>query len=506
MIVHVDEGRTDARTVHALNALHAPTVGIVVVHAPPSCGIVELASEVLWALGRPPEPKTPTSDLMAWAEAWLATASPRCDLMVYGSARLRNDAHDWLTSLGGLNAITVWMIKSDDDLDHGTAARRTGQVWDWSSFIKLPWTDRYRERASTSSGVEGGEHSVLPPFPWSRRVVGELPSKSYAYAVVGGLVSGYIYAWDDIRSFWGRGNLAGLGALCSVAHLALITRRPGELSVLLRTLEEDVFVDGGLLITDPEGIGGAVACHYADGAGTAHERTATHFSQHASPADSLGVMFAAANRGDRSASVDLTAAVVAADGSSIITRDGVTYQVPPWWRWAARACAHLERLVRCSPRQPIVRMPDTRPYAAIAGPRSRIGDLIPLIEAIKPYVKFYSRGELETSREAADAGDPGGTAREHPTLTPAAARALLSVADDGRSLARCGRVSGAGVEADDEGLQWLLCHGLVHREAERGTYVVAPWIANFLPARMKYAVPADRLERRWLVSNSTTRD
>lgn len=503
MLVLVEEDHSDTATVTAVNELHAPTTGTVVVHAPYDCPRREFAIEVLNALGRPPQFDEPIATLIGWATSWLLAASPRCDLIVYGAGRVAPDTRRWITELAENDHITVWAVSSPDE--RLVSAWTGAAAWHWATFISRPWRQE-RLRRSAPKTLCGAPvppdwgPDDLPPFPWTRQRIDELATGSPEYAAVLQLTLTYESSLEVVHRLLGGPRIEARGVLAAVAYLALISDSGPDLSVLLRHLEEDVFVRGGLLIVDPHKVTERIAELHADQRLGMGRRTGTEHDTNPDPRRGVGLLISQLRRAERDA-FDASANVVAADdGSTLVAGCGSTVHVPPWWRWTVRAAAVSER--ETSPPNPRTPTLTDRScltsYSAISY-REPSGDvhaaLGPIIDAITPNARFHRLTPDATKHPGTPtARMPMTDSTTQPPLTAAAAQKVHELYE-----LRAERMTHHDRIADDDpGLIWLVEHGLVHYNAA-ALPEMAPWLFDLMRRRLSGQInPEVRLRRRFV--------
>lgn len=507
MLIEVEEDHSGTSTVRAVNALHAPAVGTVVVHAPYGCPLREFAIEVLHALDRPPAPEARTADLAAWATAWLTTAAPRCDLLVYGARRLAATSQRWLRELAEHPNVTVWRINDPDELRRDTAYDAgSPAVWRWQTFLTRPWRHPgpHHHAELTLCGrpcPPSWQQDDPPPFPWTRRRIAALPTPSAEYAAVVQLTLTYEAVSPTIERTIGTPDLEARGVTAAVAYLALIARSALDLAIFLRHLEEDVFLRRGLLIADPQRIAARVASLDAEGQlGTSH-RSATEHNCDADPrraVEDLVSRLRPSERREFEASRMISAAT---DGTTLTNGAGTVLHVPPWWNWPVRAAARVRQL---SPTTPSIAALTTKSrltsYQAIEvlgrpASESLHATLAPAIDAIAPDVTLHTLPDPGANIPAAATADGTGDSDDLPPLTPAAAHRLHELYEQ-----RSERLyHHEHLPPDDPGIEWLIAHDLADHHPERGNTTIVPWLYDTMYARLRAPFNAeDRLPRRFI--------
>lgn len=503
MLVHVEEDCSDASSVAAINTLHAPTAGTVVVHAPYGCPRREFAIEVLNALGRPPKDDEPTRQLVAWATSWLITAAPRCDLVIYGAARLASDSIRWLTELAKHDHVTVWFVSSPDEQHRiGTTDAPT---WRWHTFITRPWPAEHALENGTNTLCgepipHGWPQGDLPPFPWTRRRIEEMPTRSPEYAAVLQLTLTYESVFAVIERVLGIPKLEARGVQAAVAYLSLISATAPDLSVLLRHLEEDVFLRGGLLVVDPQQVAERVATLRADHHFSAAHRTGTEHDNDPDPGRGVSILVSHLRQAERKEFTTSQMASAAIDGSTLVSGSGSILHVPSWWRWTIRAAAAMEADSPRHSQRPaspgFTAMSRLAGYSAITfrepvDPEDLHVALAPIIDAIAPVARFRRLADHETedpTTAAAPSLDAAG-----PPLTLAAAQRLHDLYER-----QSGQVNRRDGLVDDAGLAWLVEHRLADRN-ERGIPGMAPWLFDVMQDRLGVRPdPEARLRRRFV--------
>lgn len=511
MLIQVEENDSDSSTVAAINDLHAPAVGTVVVHAPYGCPLREFAIEVLVALGRPPDLDEPAANLTTWAAAWLRTARPRCDLLIYGARRLAASCYTWLRALAEHPQVTVWLIDDPNELQRSTPpAVGATPIWSWQTFITRPWRrERLRDYAAEALCGKpcppGWPRAGLPPFPWTRGRIAEFATGSPEYAAVLQLTLTYEALSPVIERAIGTPRLEARGVMAAVAYLALIADSAADLSVLVRHLEEDVFIRRGLLIVDPHRISQRIAELRADRLLDDAHQDPTMLVHSADPMNAVSHLIGDLRPQDRREFEESEMVSAADDGSTLINGHGTTVHVPPWWSWCVRAAATMQ------PTQSRY-TPPTTPQTAVLTEVSRLtsyravtvlgshdsqqlhATLGATIDAIAPDITFEPLPE--------SGGDPVFSAHEQTSqdgidqpLTVAAAHRLHELYEQ-RSERLYRHVH---LPPGDSGIAWLTTHGLAEHHAERGNTTIVPWLHEAMRARLRRPFNAeDHLPRRFV--------
>lgn len=474
MIAGVVDTTDEPEHVAWLNGLHDPGSGLLVAHVPPRCEARTLAREVLHALGRTPESgAVKIAEAHTWVSAWLATAVPRADLVLYGTHRLEPSAIALCEALGRLPTVNVWLVTNQRDTLAEQPWSSAVAHWPWSLFASQPSLVRDSSH-SVALELDGAEAPAdwdptgLPPFPFSHAKARLLGPQSRQAVTRLGLA--YDGARAEIKpllpspSGSARRNLAG-----AVARLALISTCRPDISVLCRYLEHDVFLHNGLLHVDVDRVAEILSSDNPFHARTRpRHRTVTDGLAHSDPerAGRLVLSLPADPWGRRHHSGEVD---VAADGTHFIREDGVQVNVPPWGRWPLRALvwqrSHLgdtaaQRFERRFSTDQLYR--NIRPLAppVIGRMRMRNG-LEPLTSMLTEAITY-----------ATQTGEPGQTAGLMPQ--EAATAIWTTRRPDNAS-------SAALPNFHDPGVRWLAKHGLL-LEGPWSSPILQPWLERAVGA------------------------
>lgn len=308
-----------------LNALHDPEQGVVVVHVAPKTTRAQLIGLVQHAIGRSPAAGLPGRRLNAeqWTTAWLSTARPRLDLVLYGAHRLDHGALDWTRVLSTRARANIWHVVP---AEHPTGELRR---WPWPLFRSHPWPDRTPTIPAAAIN--------LPSFPFSHQHATGLPESLWAAALM--MEVTYRAARVHI-GVAGRSCFDGRTIAHGLAWLGLLPVSAAERCMLVRLLEHDVFLCDGTLRVDIDRYTAALDAHRGDKTppDTGYPR------RHADPLQAAGEIVALINSRQATPTVQRSSTCdVAADGSHLIDSDGRMHQVPPWYRWPLRAAVELQR-------------------------------------------------------------------------------------------------------------------------------------------------------------------
>lgn len=505
MLLRVLEDPDDVDAARKINALHAPASGVIVTHAQGNSGPGPLADDILWALGRPAALDAPRTKIQAWAAAWLTTARPRCQLIVYGAHRLSAAAIRWLTQLAD-NRVNVWLVapKETSPMIAATAAEH----WPWTMFLTRPWHEPAQSTVDEDLLLERDPtpewgSPILPPYPFARKTIAGTPTRSQTYRSIVNLHGTYEALWPVMQGMLGRQPYSRRDVLAVVARIALVSNSAADLSVLLRALEEDVFMADGLLVTDPTVIANAIRTLKRDVL-EGPAANGTLYDQHADPNEALLDIYAQMRFSWPQSTRERGDVTVANDGSQFIPSTGEVIDIPPWQQWQARAAlaTHTQssaRIARSRPKTVVGLPPDRSSYSIVSihtAKRSsplEYSGLIPIIEAIRPGVA-YCRLAIAAYDAPVEAGE-----RHHlamirtPDAMPLAAALCAREFFDRESIRS---VPHARV-ATTEGLEWLLEHGLAEWDQHRRKHMLVGWFFENLKARTGVHV-GPRLPTRWI--------
>jgi hypothetical protein len=519
----------DRSEVAWMNRIHHPDSGIVVVHVPPACDLRVLTGEVLRALDRPVavRAKTPGRDLAAWVAAWLRSARPRCDLVLYGAWRLRPTALRWLKPLAAEAGINVWLLS---DRGVGDTSVVAGPAWHWETFRTQPWRG-VKDQDFTNTGPPTGAGDQwlderLPPFPfWNLRVLELLEEP---FLAVARLYREYLRIEGQLHDLlhpsraygWRSGPPDLRDVLAAVARVTMIDRDPRNLAVFLRFLEETVWWSGGLVTFDIDAIAAAVNPPDPADRVAPPARYDPFEPRPANPQHAARYEIARTRSGRQ-----LTSAVAVdttPDGGTLVLANGHKVTVPFESRWAVRAALALAdhgTAYRLGPTSAEAYRPGRR-----ADPEQEDFEIVRRLEFASSSRGPHDRSTLERlSRHLgphvgysqifnADDDRPLVSSEKTPLAPPATDTMPVAAAVILHQLwiSHYGnRVRGATPQdppPDDPGVRWLASCGLVERDLETNRLVITPnvfWALNggsrrdALSRRFIDAAYHDEAERTW---------
>lgn len=505
MLLRVLQDPTDLDAARKINALHAPATGVIVTHAQGIGGTAPLADDILWALGRPADIDAPRTKVQAWAAAWLTTARPRCQLIVYGADRLTAAAVRWLTELA-TDRVNVWLVAPPNAGPSITAT--AAEPWSWTVFLTRPWHEP-AQRAVHEDLLLGHDPSpewgsaTLPPYPLARQTIAGTPTRSQTYRSILNLHGTYEALWPVMKGMLGRQPYSRRDVLAVVARIALVSDSAADLSVLLRAFEEDVFMADGLLITNPTAIAQAVRVLKRDVL-QGDAATGTLHDQHADPTEALLDIYAQMRSSWPSSTRQRGDVTVATDGSQFIPSTGEVIDIPPWLQWQARAALAVSTpnpalIARRHPQNTTGQPPNPSGYAVVSISNAKrsapleLAGLVPIIDAIRPGVAYCQLATAE-SEAPVEAGERHHLATMRtPDAMPLAAALCTHELFNPKSLLDTPRDQPAAAE----GLEWLFEHGLAEWDQHRRRHMLTGWFTENLKARTGVHV-GPRLQTRWV--------
>ncbi|WP_157260859.1 hypothetical protein [Patulibacter minatonensis] len=501
------EDPDDLDAADKVNALHAPTCGVIVTHVQAAGGTGPLADDILWALGRPANVDTPSTKLQAWSAAWLSTARPHCQLIVYGAARLTTAGIRWLTELA-TNTVNVWLVAplgQNAPLD-----MVPGHSWSWATFLTRPWHDTVPSPAGDDlllghdpTGEWGTP--ILPPYPLARTTIANTPTRTQTYRSILDLHGTYEALWPVIQSMLGRPPYERRHVLAAVARIALISDSAADLSILLRAFEEDVFMADGLLVTSPKTIAATMRTLKRD-ALEGPVADGTLYDQEADPQQAVLDIYARMRASWAPAARERGPIELADDGTQFIPSSGELIDIPPWLQWHARAALAIRgpqrsRIARARRRTATGQPPDRSAFEMVSATNAgrpahlEYADLAPVIDAIRPAAAYIqlatAESEMPVEIEERRRLRAICTSDSMPLSAALHARRLR---DEHSRATPYDRPNGKAPES--EGLRWLLEHDLAVWDEHRRRYLLVGWFEEHLKARTGVYV-GPRLQTRW---------
>ncbi len=345
MLTTVFDETDDVSHVRWLNARHLPEQGIVVVHVPPGAALALLAAEVLRALGRVVPEKTPNfrAHGHVWAQAWISTARPRCDLVLYGAQRLTEPARAWLTDVAKAPAVNVWLVATEEPDDSESAP-----CWRWETFRSHPWHERTRSDELAGRPLpRDWRHDDLPSFPLSHIRAHNLAQDSWEGLQRLGVTYASVRRYEFNRLLSNQRPPALRNVSAALARLTLITHDRPDLTVLSRYLEHDLFLHGAVLTIDLDAVLELAGADRPD----RQVQPAPRDDGSCNPAEAARDVIGTLHQYGRPAAFT-GYCDIAADGTHAIELDGDRREIPPWGRWPLRAACWLSATGIAKPRDP----------------------------------------------------------------------------------------------------------------------------------------------------------
>jgi hypothetical protein len=448
----------DVANVRWLNARHLPEQGIVVVHVPPACTVRLLAAEVLRALGRSVPAKTPgiRDHGHHWAQAWLSTARPRCDLVVYGAQRLTQPARAWLADVAAGPSTNVWLITLEEP-----AMADQGLVWRWETFQSHPWHERVRNDELAGFPLPAGwKREDLPPFPLSHVRAHILDPDAWQGIHRLGVTYTSVRRYEFNRLLSGDHPPAVRNVSAALARLTMISHDRPDLTVLSRYLEHDLFLHGAILTIDIDAVLSILGADHAD-----HTAQRVHRDQGAcNPAEAARDVVGTLHEFGRPTFAGYCD--IAADGTHAVELDGDRREIPPWGRWPLRAACWLSDTTSSPPHQRRRHASSNRLYGHLPPIADNVANdlrtgLEPLTSALQDAFTYepYVAGATPEETTRADG------------FTVQAAQAIWTLRQHRRTQDRKPR-------ATDPGVRWLLDNDLAFKHDDDGRPALRGWLLD----------------------------